>query len=234
MLDSSEWPLFVGQLRRHPWRVPGLGLTLLGMIGRRVAQRLRIRLQADVHRGFKQRPQWLPRVAADASAARDLRLPRLPLTGVLPEVLPAALRADDPEAYFARHRWSACALALGDEVRARAAFAEVRTWLKQPPDRADAAWESYSCCERVVNLALLLAAHPTLPSEIDGAELQTFFSESAAWIDDHLEYYGAVRTNNHFLNNGRALVVAGCVLGHDAWLMTGLSIVERFAPELFA
>lgn len=143
------------------------------------------------------------------------------------------LRTDDPEAHFARHRWANCVAALGDETRARAAFSDVQAWLAQPPGRAHAAWESYSCCERVVNLAFLLAAHPVLRREADEAQLWSFFDESAAWIDAHLEYYGPVRTNNHFLNNGRALVVAGCVLGNDAWLMTGLKIVEHFAPKLF-
>lgn len=234
MLDAGEWPLFAAQLRMRPWRAPGYGVALLALVGRRIAQRLRMRVQRDVHRGLKQRPTWLPLVAAVGTPTGRLRLPRLALAGALPVVGAPVLRADDPEAHFARHRWANCAAALGDETRARAAFADVQAWLAQPPGRADAAWETYSCCERVVNLALLLAAHPTLLREADEAQLWTFFDESAAWIDAYLEYYGPVRTNNHFFNNGRALIVAGCVLGNDAWLMTGLNIAEHFGPVLFS
>jgi hypothetical protein len=233
MLHASEWPLFVAYLRMRPWRAPGYGVGLFALVGRRIVQSLRILVQRDVHRGLKQRPTWLPLAGAVCKPTGLLRLPRLALAGALPTVVAPVFRTDDPEAYFARHRWVNCAAALGDETRAQAAFAEVLTWLVQPPGRADAAWETYSCCERVVNLALLLAAHPTLRRGADQAQLWTFFEESAAFIDAHLEYYGPARTNNHFLNNGRALIVAGCVLGNDAWLTTGLNIVEHFAPKLF-
>lgn len=234
MLDAGEWPLFAAQLRMRPWRALGHGMALFALVGRRIAQRLRMRVQRDAHRGLKQRPTWLPLAAAVRTPTGSLRLPRLEVTSALPTVAAPVLRADDPEAHFARHRWTKCAAALGDETRARAAFFEVKDWLAQPPVRADAAWESYSCCERVVNLALLLAAHPALRREADEVQLWSFFDESATWIDAHLEYYGPVRTNNHFLNNGRALIVAGCVLGNGAWLMTGLNIVEHFAPKLFS
>jgi hypothetical protein len=233
MLDAEEWPLFASHIRRNPLRAPAYGVRLFALIGRRIAQRVRMRVQRDVHRGLKQRPKWLPQVAAMGKPTGRLRFPRLVLVGAMPEVVMPVLSANDPEANFARHRWANCVAALGDETRARAAFSDVKGWLAQPPARADAAWESYSCCERIVNLALLLASYPTLLHEADEAQLWSFFDESAAWIDTHLEYYGPVRTNNHFLNNGRALIVAGCVLGNDVWLMTGLNIVEHFAPELF-
>lgn len=233
MLDVAEWPLFASHMRSSPWRAPAYGVRLFALVGRRIAQRVRMLVQRDVHQGLKQRPKWLPQVAAMGKPTGPLRLPRLALVGAMPEVVMPVLRADDPEANFARHRWSNCVAALGDDARARAAFADVQDWLAQPPARADAAWESYSCCERLVNLALLLAAHPALLCESDETHLRSFFVESAAWIDAHLEYYGPARTNNHFLNNGRALIVAGCVLGNDGWLMTGLNIVEHFAPELF-
>ena len=233
MLNVEEWPLFASHLRRRPWLAPAYGVRLLALVGRRIEQRVRLRVQPDVHRGLKKRPQWLPPAAALHKSRGQLRLPQLAAVGAMPEVLMPVLRADDPETNFARHRWAHCVAALGDEARARAAFAAVKDWLAQPPLRSDPAWETYSCCERVVNLALLLAVHPALLGEADEAQLWSFFDESAAWIDAHLEYYGPVRTNNHFLNNGRALIVAGCLLGNDAWLMSGLRIVEHFAPALF-
>ena len=233
MLDQGEWPLFAAHLYARPWRVFSYGLALLLLVGRRLAQSLQIRVQHDPHSGLKQRPSWLWAATDTGLQINSLRFPHLELDGEMPEIPLPALRADDPEAYFARHRWANCAMALGNEERARMAFSAVKTWIAQPPPRVDAAWESYSCCERIVNLALLLAAHPSLRREADEAQLKAFFEESAAWVDAHLEYYGTVRTNNHFLNNGRALVVAGCILGNNAWLSTGLAITELFAPELF-
>jgi hypothetical protein len=234
MLDADEWPLFVAHLRRSPWFALGYCAELCTLVCRRILQRLRMRIQRDAHRGLKQRPTWLPPAAAKGAPITNLRLPRLELASALPAVAMPVLCADDPEAHFALHRWAKCAAGLGDETRAREAFADVQAWLAQPPGRSHPAWESYSCCERVVNLALLLAAHPVLQREADEAQLWVFFDESAAWIDAHLEYYGPVRTNNHIFNNGRALIVAGCVLGNDAWLRTGLDIVEHFAPKLFS
>jgi len=231
MFDSREWRLFTAQMRVCPWRLPRYCLELLALVGRRVMQRLRVRARRDPHLGLKRRPGWLP-VAAGASTG-GLRLPRFRFEGSMPEWAAPMLRADDPEAYFARHRWTGCLAALGDEVRARRAFSEALAWIDKPPVRSDPAWESYSCCERVVNLLILLSAHPALLHAVDETQLGAFIDESAAWIDSHLEYYGPVRTNNHFFNNGRALFIAGCVRGNQAWLKTGLNIVECFAPKLF-
>jgi len=163
----------------------------------------------------------------------QLRFPQLVLNGIMPETVVSEIGPEDPEAYMARHRWSNCARALGNEGRALAAFSDALAWIEQPPPHTDVAWESYSCCERVVNLALLLAAHPSLLTDANETQIKTFFHESAAWINAHLEYYGPERTNNHFLNNGRALVVSGSVLKNDALLSTGLAIIERMAPTLF-
>jgi glycosyltransferase involved in cell wall biosynthesis len=235
MLDLREWPLFVAQLRTHPWRLPGYGLELLALVGRRVAQRLRLRAHGrHPHRGLKRRPAWLTPARSTPDPKTGLRLPSLAIAGAMPVLTLPDLREDDPEAYFARHRWSACVAALGDEARARAAFKGVLDWMAQPPAYADMAWESYSCCERIVNLAILLAVHPSLLKRENEDQLCRFFDASAAWVDAHLEYYGPARTNNHFLNNGRALVVAGCLRGNHTWLRTGWAILEHIAPVLFS
>lgn len=233
MFDEAEWPLFAAHARRDPRRAPRYTASLLALVGRRIAQNMRIRTQRDSHLGLKRRPAWLPPAAPAGSPDGGLNLPTLRLTGAMPEIAVQASCDNDPETHLARHRWATCAMALGDEARARGAFAEVQGWLSAPLAHSDPAWESYSCCERVVNLLVLLAAHPSLLVGADSRRLCAFIDESAAWIDGHLEYYGPVRTNNHFLNNGRALFVAGCVRGNEAWLATGLSILERFAPELF-
>ena len=179
MLDAEEWPLFVVQLLKHPWRAPRYCLALIKLVCRRIEHRLRILVQSDVHRGLKQRPKWLTSTLAAGSQKGRLRLPRLEIAGAMPIVDMPVLRADDSEAYFASHRWGNCVIALGDEMLARAAFDDVPAWLAQPPGRADAAWESYSCCERVVNLAFLLAAHPTLLRDAEEVKIWNFFEEAS-------------------------------------------------------
>lgn len=233
MLDPLEWPLFVKHMRARPWLAPSYGIALSGLIGRRVSQRVWLYRQKEPHRGLKQRPDWLGKVTRANGQPRPLHFPAFKLAGSMPDVQSAELRDDDAEAAYQQHRWVSCVNALGSDERARTALREALDWMATPPARDHVAWETYSCCERVANLAVLLAAHSDLRIGIDGEALQQFFSDSAEWIDDHLEYYGPDRTNNHFLNNGRALVLAGAVTGHNGWTTTGLKIVQRCAPQLF-
>lgn len=140
----------------------------------------------------------------------------------------------DPEAQLAQHRWGNCLLATlaGGELAAEA-LSDVQTWLANPPEKSDAAWETYSCCERVANLAVLMATRPACRSLIRNEMLSVFFQSSAEWIDSRLEYYGMARTNNHLLNNARALVIAGRVLSNQAMLAEGLLIFARMSREIF-
>jgi len=68
---------------------------------------------------------------------------------------------------------------------------------------------------------------------INEATLRRFFEESLEWIDSRLEYYGLARTNNHLLNNARAMVVGGSVLSYPAAVASGLLIFARMSRELF-
>lgn len=152
----------------------------------------------------------------------------------MPTCLENIFSSTDPEEALRGHRWAGCLVAIGHPGKARDAFHQAMEWIAAPPPRESPAWETYSCCERIANLALLLAAQPELLAEAYLQRLAKFFSETATWIDEHLEYYGLDRTNNHFLNNGRALVIAGVVTGNDAWIRAGMSIANRFAPILFS
>jgi hypothetical protein len=235
MVGSGEWPFFFRHICVRPWLIPYYGLELIGLIYRRLAQRARLRGQTDPHQGLKQRPDWLGPVAVAGPESGALNLPVFSLRGSMPLLTSSTgFHKNDPEAIYQRHRWTSCLAALGHDEHARSALQEVLTWIAAPPERSHPAWESYSCCERVANLAILLAAHPSLMLDTDASVLHRFFSESASWIDTHLEYYGETRTNNHFLNNGRALIIAGSITGNATWVSTGLEIVKRFAPKLFS
>lgn len=241
LFNAREWDNFRRVTLRSPWRWPGYAVSLAYLVSRRVFNSIQLRRRKAPHLGLKKRPEWLPGAPlagmqkneaplvwpAYASMTTDesgLSLPRSAL----------AEDGDDPEAVLARHRWGDCLFAtLTGGGRERGALDQVSAWLAAPPERAHAAWETYSCCERVVNLAVLLASHPECRGIIDDATLRRFFGESLEWIDSRLEYYGLARTNNHLLNNARAMVVAGTLLSYPSAVASGLLIFARMSRELF-
>lgn len=201
---------------------------------------IRLRYRKAPHIGLKRRPEWLPTMlpvdapaAGGALAWPSYEIPSATRSNPLPYLNLAA--QNDPESILARHRWGDCLFATlaGGDAEA-VALREVSEWLAVPPERQHAAWEAYSCSERVVNLAVFLAVRPQHQAVIDSETLRGFFAESLAWIDSRLEYYGLERTNNHLLNNARAMVVAASLLGNQAALARGLLIFCRMSRELFS
>lgn len=241
MFVLAERKNFLRVAAGKPWQWPGYAWQLTVLIARRVGNGFRLRLRGAEHRGLKQWPAWLGTrdfgtVRADA---RTMAFPRYATATESPhgEVLRQRFPPGDPEGYFATQRWGYCLEAtLGDAVQAERALAEVLRWIGNPPAKSDAAWEPYSACERVVNLAVLLATKPVCWERLEAAQRQAvadFLAESAIWIHGRLEYYGPVRTNNHILNNARALVVAGRLLGNETLVDRGLALFTHMAQRLF-
>jgi len=237
-----EWGNFVCVARKRPWLWPRYAGGLMRLVFRRFASTLRLRISGSDHRGLKRWPSWLgSRIAGEiVSEYSKLSFPEYPFASrerSAQSVPQLRFDANDPEAYFARHRWGNCFLAvLESDAVAEAALADALLWIQNSPPKNDAAWEPYSSCERVVNLAVMLSVHPGCRRTIEAkheAEVADFFAESIGWINSHLEYYGIARTNNHILNNARALVVAGSVLGNEAVVERGLLLFARMAKELF-
>lgn len=142
--------------------------------------------------------------------------------------------ANEPEDFFAGHRFAW--LLTSDPSNpdtAREVRRRLDEWIARHKDKAGLEWESYSACERVCNLASWLSLVPpeTRPGifPVEGA---AFLKFSAGLISSHLEYYGPSRTNNHILNNGRALVMLGRVLGYPALHAWGVAIFERMLPVM--
>jgi hypothetical protein len=237
-----EWDNFARVTRARPWLWPRYGWGLSGLVLRRIANALRMKLAGSQHRGLKRRPEWLHADGMEGIVANPVNLsfPAYPATSGLHPATPLAqprFDADDNEGYFFSHRWGNCfTAALASESAAATALTEVLAWLRNPPAKSDAAWETYSSCERVANLAVMLSAHAgcrRLVEEDHAAAITGFFAESLHWIGSRLEYYGIARTNNHILNNARALVVGGSVLGDAAAVECGLRLFAHMAQELF-
>ena len=88
--------------------------------------------------------------------------------------------------------------------------------------RAISPGRPYSAGERLTNLLVFLAAMPTAErARFVTPRLCEFLRESVAWIFRHVEYYGRTETNNHVLNNARALVVGGSVTGAKSHFLRG-------------
>ena len=239
LFNVREWSNFRSSSVRRPWHWPAYAIQLVSLVYRRFSNSRSLRRQSQPHLGLKQRPEWLK--PFDLRAGRSERTLSFPHYPVMPAVALSSLPGSpflpdstDPEAQLARHRWGNCLLAtLVEGELATEALSDVRTWLVKPPEKSDAAWETYSCCERVANLAVLMAARPGCRSLTNDEMLSAFFQSSAEWIESRLEYYGMARTNNHLLNNARALVIAGHVLSNQAMLAEGLLIFARMSRALF-
>lgn len=211
------------------------------LVLRRVFGKIQRRLAADIHFLNKQRPVWLGSRRLDLGSAesKPLRFPRYIVDDSKDRVcvnrqLPFDHGQNDPEWYLSRSRWGECLYASLDGTQsARIAVHEALDWLGKSLPKSDAAWEPYSSCERVVNLAVLLSVFPHCLADIDEHRLRRFFEDSLLWIDGHLEYYGTRYTNNHILNNARAMVVAGAVLQCAPAIELGVAIFAKMARDLF-
>ncbi len=236
-----EWVNFVRVTRRRPALWAGYAWHLLRLAFRRVAGSAQLRLLSR-HRGLKRWPRWLGerRIVVSRTTGSSLCFPQFQSEKKQrePSEIPQPyFSGGDCEREFASHRWAGCFIgALVREQAAEGALNDAITWIRNAPDERSAAWEPYSSSERVANLAVMLAVHPSLWQALDAAakhDVARFFAKSAQWIHDHLEYYGFERTNNHILNNARALVIAGRVLNDEVLLERGLVLFTRMARELF-
>jgi Heparinase II/III-like protein len=227
-------PLFAAA--HLPWLVS----SVIRVLRNRVAARLR-----GGHRGRKLRPDWFP----PAEKLFEGESPPLEVAGRLPGYprrdqefvpkrtpLPAVPSAGDPEDYMADQRWGFLteALLAGSPDR-RAAIDRCVAWVESHTDKSDLAWEPYSAGERLTNLLVFLAAMPTAErARCVTPPLCEFLRESVAWIFRHVEYYGRIETNNHVLNNARALVVGGSAMGSEIAFSAGMHTFRRWLPELIS
>ncbi len=140
----------------------------------------------------------------------------------------------DPEKYLHYHRWGwlpwEC---FNGTVKHDKAFDWINYWIQERQDKNDPAWEPYSCCERIANVFVLLNLLPEGQTEpYFSGRISSFISESAYWILNRLEYYGPDNTNNHILNNARALAIAGALLNNHEFLKVSLTIFKNMMPDL--
>lgn len=224
-------------LLRH---MPFLSAAVFGKVGTRLKLAIR-----DPQLGTKLWPGWLlpeRRVLCNPAAPLQLlrQLPRSTRTSLSVETENDGKNnfkigsQSDPENYLADNRWGQLLhVPRGDDRERDLAIARVEKWIASHQDMGDAAWECYSACERVANSLVFFAgiACDSAPCPISDA-YAGYLRRSMEWIYGHIEYYGAGRTNNHILNNGRALAMGGAVLGDRTVVSAGMKILKEFLPRI--
>ena len=141
------------------------------------------------------------------------------------------LPLNDMEDYLRTHRFANLLDVLGDTSLPP----HITAWLSSPPPKTDRAWETYSCCERIANLLTWISFIPVKERNGLPDTLVSLLLDSLTWIYAHLEFYGA-RTNNHFLNNARALILLGVALNHQQAIQLGAkmaadNIIRLIQPQ---
>jgi hypothetical protein len=241
--SRTEREAFLARLRSEPRFLLRHLRALGGAVLRRVRTRVVLKL-ADPHQGRKVQPAWLqPEIRVPgtprALPGQALRLPAYPGRVVAPLLrldppAPEGSASGDPEDYLARQRWGFLtdALLTGSSDWERE-LARCVHWVESHPDKNDPCWEAYSSCERVANLLVFLAAMQATPQRPETPrQLREFLQDSLQWIRRRLEYYGPHGTNNHIINNGRAIVMAAVALGDAGSLAAGTQILKQCLPGL--
>ena len=240
---QGERRAFLKRLQKEPLFL----LKHFGALSLAVLQKVKNRLQikfASTHRGVKLWPGWLEK----EDIVEHFNIPYAALMGVLPtypfcisqhpeapEPGPAPNEtAKDMEDYLANQRWGFLLVSLFEgSVDWHTDLSLIHGWIKNHCEKSDAAWETYSTCERIANLLVYLSIMPMeLRLKEPVADLNIFLNDSLNWIFRHLEYYGNTKTNNHILNNARALVMAGGATGNKTAVASGMKIFRKCLPDL--
>lgn len=197
------------------------------------------------HMAMKIKPPWLPvetvsPVFLEAVSYGSRSVKTLELTGIYREqdgllgLFQSPIPDGDPEKYLYFHRWGWIVReCLNNAITHDQAFDWIKKWIQCNTNRNEYTWEPYSCCERIANIFALLMQLPVeLQKRILSGVIGSFILDSAYWIITHLEYYGPRYTNNHILNNGRSLAIAGVLTGNKNILEIACSIFKNMLPVL--
>lgn len=138
---------------------------------------------------------------------------------------------DDIEEQYWRHRWAYIVDYNRNELAPLGAvLGRLHDFLSE--DFPQLLLDSYSCCERLGNLMdWVRLGLPEGKRERYHPVIRSFVQRTIDHVRLNLEFYGP-KTNNHILNNGRALVIAGSLLENRDLLRLGVRLLERMLPVL--
>jgi len=235
----KEREYFLRRLRTDPFFLFQHLADLSCVVVRKINNKVRIKF-ADKHIGAKRTPAWIDKkslaqnyrypndqvglILPGYQVARAVSLTQLPIKSDKPQ--------DDPEAYFELSRWGFLLESLiGNSGDQQEDLTKVFDWIQSHADKNDIAWETYSACERVSNLLVYLSVKGISSRPIDfDRSITDFIADSVDWIYRHIEYYGLTGTNNHIINNARALVVGGVAIGNEPAYQAGMKTFRECLP----
>lgn len=144
---------------------------------------------------------------------------------------------DDHEKMLFLHRWGWLLMDAADNPSTRIkdyGIAAIKDWCESVYDKKDhPAWESYSISERISNALMFFYSLRNYPaSDTEGIEfIEKKLIEMAAYLLDRLEFNFDL-TNNHVLNNARALYMLGMFSSCTEIAETGRQIFINETPRM--
>ena len=135
--------------------------------------------------------------------------------------------SSDPEVTLSRDRlgWM-LQMAISDPGQS---WQAVGTWLTERWNPGIACSDAYSVSERLSNLVLMWNLEPA-PESMAG-ELLRLMEGDADLLLTRIEYHGDSKTNNHVLNNARALILFGGFVGNAKFYEAGSTLFECELPK---
>jgi len=144
----------------------------------------------------------------------------------------------DPEDLLSIHRfcWLLSLVTQAPSIKnIQKAVRCIEDWVNRYPVRsAGIGWDAYSVSERIVNWTFFLfglRAFPTLHGAMEQLVVPALF-EHLVFLRQHLEFHGP-RTNNHVINNARALYIGGRLVQDIYSAGLGQEILSSAIPEQF-
>lgn len=140
---------------------------------------------------------------------------------------------DDIEEVYALHRFGWLLVAYVEErLSSKEAIKYIEKWNIDNNDLHGTGWDSYSISERLSNWVNFLYVINYQDSEIESETLRNSICRQAEYLMQNLEFRGPA-TNNHIINNGRALYLVGLYVNNDTFQQTGQKILLAGVDQMF-
>jgi hypothetical protein len=137
----------------------------------------------------------------------------------------------DPEELLALHRFQWLLLKTSEQSDPDLGFYCILDWIKQYHASKKIGWDSYSISERTSNWVVFLQSCDTFHTDTRMI-IKTSVQQQLSILLQNLELRGEA-TNNHIINNGRALYLAGLYFDLKEFKKAGQKILLDTLPHMF-
>jgi hypothetical protein len=139
----------------------------------------------------------------------------------------------DIEELFALHRFGWLLVAYVEEdLSWQEGIKYIAKWDIDNNDLNGVGWDSYSIAERLSNWVSFLYLKNFQTNEVTNETLKIRIFRQALYLMQNLEFRGPA-TNNHIINNGRALYLVGLYLNNGTFQQTGREILLASIDLMF-